>query len=209
MVRRMVFASSSSVYGASVDGARREDSRTAPLSPYAESKLEGERRCASESTRSGLETIALRYFNVYGPRQPLGGAHGAAVPRFIESGLLRRPITIFGDGRQVRDFTYVDDIVEANVLALTARLEAATAVNVGRGSPTQIMRLAEMAMKAAGCSVPVEYTAPRAADVPYSVADTAHARQLLGFVAAHTLAEGLRATVDHRSMALADEATAI
>ena len=140
-VPRVVYASSSSVYGDRPDLPKREDQSPAPVSPYAASKAAGEQYAAIWTRLYGVETVGLRYFNVFGPRQDPKSEYAAVIPRFILWGLSRRPLEIHGDGTQSRDFTYIDNVVEANILAATAPAAPGEVFNVGCGSRVSLLEI--------------------------------------------------------------------
>ena len=194
-VRRVVFASSSSVYGAHPAAQRSEDRPTVPLSPYAASKLIGEGMCRTVSAETGLETVALRYFNVFGPRQLAIRRHPAAIPAFIECAVEGRAVTVFGRGYQRRDFTFVSDVVAANRLAANAPGVAGSCLNVGTGRATQINHLVQLVGDAFGRQLEIQYAAPRPADVENSFADISAAQTLLRYDPKVSLTDGLRRTV--------------
>src|SRR6266849_4036691 len=140
-VQRAVYAASSSAYGASPSLPKRETDLTLPLSPYAVAKLAGEHYCAAFSHVYGLETVRLRYFNVFGPRQPPDSPYAAVIPRFIDAMLNGRDPVVYGDGLQSRDFTYVEDVVQANLLAAEAPRVAGQVYNIGCGRRTTLVQL--------------------------------------------------------------------
>jgi nucleoside-diphosphate-sugar epimerase len=142
----------------------------------------------------GMSFVGLRYFNVYGPRQDPNGPYAAVVPRFFATCAAGQPPTIFGDGEQARDFTFVADVVRANLLAAAAPLEGAHAVNVGAGGATTVNQLARAIIALSGAALTPQYQAPRAGDVRFSKADTSRAQSLFGFAAEIDLDEGLRRT---------------
>jgi UDP-N-acetylglucosamine/UDP-N-acetyl-alpha-D-glucosaminouronate 4-epimerase len=193
-IRRVVFASSSSVYGSSGELPRVESAHPDPISPYGVSKLAAERYCVSFSRVYPLETVALRYFNVFGPRQDPTSQYAAVVPRFISAIAAGRAISVYGDGDQQRDFTYVDNVVQANLLAAEADGVNGRVLNVATGRSTTVNELAETI--GALLDRPVErVTLPlRPGDIRDSWADTSRARQLLGWEPAIDLEEGLRRT---------------
>lgn len=192
-VRRIVWASSSSVYGDSDRLPKREGEEGRPLSPYALSKVMGEETMDVFSRCFGLEIVALRYFNVYGPRQTPDGPYAAVVPRFFHALLADEAPTIHGDGEQSRDFTYVADAVEANLRAAEASAAGCgRAYNVAPGSRTTVNDLAVEIRRLVGGPEPV-HGQPRPGDVRHSMADPSRARELLGFEARTALAEGLAA----------------
>ncbi len=194
-VRRTVYASSSSVYGASPKLPRREGEEGAPLSPYALSKRMTEELAEVYGRCFGLELVGLRYFNVYGPRQNPEGPYAAVVPRFFASWQRGEAPVIYGDGEQSRDFTYVADAVEANLLAAAAPREACgKAYNVGPGQPRTINQLATLVRELVGGGPEPRYEAPRPGDVRSSHADLTAARWALKLAPRWQLEDGLRAT---------------
>lgn len=194
-VRRVVLASSSSVYGESETLPKHEGMRPAPLSPYALHKLIGEQYAALFSRLYGLETVALRFFNVFGPRQSPQSQYSGVISLFTAALLAGRPPTIHGDGEQTRDFTYVSDAVRGVLRACDAPAASGRAVNVARGARTSVNALYAALQRATGASVAARYAEPRPGDVRHSQADVSLARDLLGFVAAVPVEEGLGRTV--------------
>ena len=196
-VERFVFSSSSSVYGDTPTLPKYEDMKVQPLSPYALTKLAGEHYARIFHRLYGLRTFALRYFNVFGPRQNPASQYAAVIPLFIRSLMRGEPCTINGDGEQTRDFTYVDDVVAANLACLTAPDEAAGGVyNVAWGNRTSLLDLARTLGRILGASVPPVHRAARPGDVRDSQADASRARILLGWTPAVPFEEGLRRTVE-------------
>jgi UDP-glucose 4-epimerase len=195
-VRRVVFASSSSVYGNSGELPRKETSAPDPIAPYAVAKLAAERFCVSFSRVYQIETLALRYFNVFGPRQDPRSQYAAVVPLFIQEILGGRPVPIYGDGMQSRDFTFVENVVEANLLAATAEGVSGRIVNIATGSPISVNELADTIGRVLGREVEKTYLPPRAGEVRDSSADLTEARELLGYETRVGLEEGLRRTAD-------------
>jgi nucleoside-diphosphate-sugar epimerase len=195
-VRRVVCASSSAVYGDAPELPKREDMPPCLLSPYALHKLTSESLCALFTRLYGLETVALRYFNVYGPRQDPASEYAAVIPRFLETLLQGGRPTVFGDGEQTRDFTYIADVVEANLLAATAPAAVSAAVNIGRGERISLNSILRTMCELLGVAVAPEYGPPRAGDVRDSQADISLARRLLGYDPVVPLAEGLARTLD-------------
>ena len=194
-VRRVVMASSSSVYGA-VPGLPKSESMAAlPISPYAVSKLAAESYCRTWFDLYGLETVALRYFNVFGPRQDPMSAYAAVVPRFIAAYGAGDPPVIFGDGGQSRDFTYVANVVAANVRALDAAAAPGRVYNIACGARITLNDLALELGRQMGTAIRPVHAAPRPGEVRHSLADIAAARADLGYEPRIGLAEGLRATV--------------
>lgn len=193
-VQRVVYASSSSVYGDSKDLPQREGHEGRPLSPYALSKQMNEELAETFDRCFGMQSVGMRYFNVYGPRQDPEGPYAAVIPRFFAACHAGKPPRIYGDGEQSRDFTFVKDVVEANLLAATARFDARGAFNIGAGSRTTINDLARTICGVMGTKVEPEYVESRPGDVLHSVADTTRARQAFGYRASTDLDEGIALT---------------
>ena len=196
-VRRVVCASSSSVYGNSGELPRFEAAHPDPISPYGVSKLAAERYCVSFSRVYPLETVALRYFNVFGPNQDPTSQYAAVVPRFITAIADGRPVEVYGDGEQRRDFTYVENVVDANVAAATAERVSGAVLNVATGRPTTVNELAETIGSLLGRSVERDEQPERTGDVRDSWADIARARELLGWEPRTGLEEGLRLAAEY------------
>lgn len=194
-VRRVVYASSSSVYGNSLTLPKREAMQPHPLSPYAVQKLTGEMLCGVYTRLFGLETVALRYFNVFGPRQDPTSEYAAVIPRFLCALLEGKQPVIFGDGEQTRDFTYVANVVQANLLAAHAPEAAGHAVNIGCGERVSLLETLRLAGELLGVSVRAEHREPRPGDVRDSLADISLARQFLGYAPAVPFREGLARTL--------------
>jgi UDP-N-acetylglucosamine/UDP-N-acetyl-alpha-D-glucosaminouronate 4-epimerase len=196
-VRRVVCASSSSVYGNSGELPRFETAHPDPISPYGVSKLAAERYCVSFSRVYPLETVALRYFNVFGPNQDPTSQYAAVVPRFITAIADGRPVAVYGDGEQRRDFTYVENVVDANLAAATAERVSGAVLNVATGRPTTVNELAETIGSLLGRSVERDEQPERTGDVRDSWADITRARELLGWEPRTGLEEGLRLTAEY------------
>jgi UDP-glucose 4-epimerase len=195
-VQRVVFASSSSIYGNQPELPLRESMAPDPISPYGVGKLAAERYCVSFSrVYHSLETVVLRYFNVFGPRQDPRSQYAAVVPVFIGAIASGGPVTIFDDGEQSRDFTYVDNVVEANLRAAEAEGVSGRIFNVSGGAPTTVNQLAETVGLLLDRPVERQYLPPRAGDLRHSWADVGEARGLLGWEARIGLEEGLRRTI--------------
>lgn len=195
-VRRFVYAASSSAYGGSDRLPIREDAPLNPLSPYAAAKLAGEHYCAAFYEVYGLQTVRLRYFNVFGPRQDPNSPYSAVIPLFIRALLHGEPPTIHGDGRQSRDFTYIDNVVHANLLAARAGDHVAGRVyNVATGSRINLLELVEALKRIIGVDVEPVHGPPRPGDVRHSQADIERARRELGYDVVVPFEEGLRRTV--------------
>jgi UDP-glucose 4-epimerase len=196
---RVVYASSSSVYGERPDLPKREDQPPAPISPYAATKVAGELYAAVWSRLFGVETVGLRYFNVFGPRQDPRSEYAAVIPRFILWGLSGRPLRVHGDGTQSRDFTYVDNVVEANLLAARAPAAAASgrSYNVGCGSRTSLLEIIALLERWLGRSLARRHGPWRVGDVPHTLADIGAAKRDLGYEPRVGFEEGLRRTLDY------------
>jgi UDP-glucose 4-epimerase len=196
-VHRVVLASSSSVYGGAEQRPTPESAPLVPRSPYAVTKLAGEHYARVYWDLHGLETVSLRYFNVYGPRQDPASQYAAVVPLFIDAALRGMAPEVHGDGRQSRDFTFVSDAVQANLRAATAPADACAgrAYNVARGVPATLLELIGIIEDLVGVEVPPRHTAGRRGDVRHSHASIAAARADLGFDPAVSLREGLARTV--------------
>jgi len=196
-VRRVVFASSSSVYGSTVALPAREDSPVDPISPYGVAKLAAERYCVSFSrVYASFETVVLRYFNVFGPRQNPRSQYAAAVPLFISAIAAGSPVTVFGDGEQSRDFTYVANVVEANLAAADAAGANGRIFNVAAGAPNSVNALIETIARLLDRPVRREQEPPRAGDIRDSFAEVAEARDVLGWEPRIGFEDGLRRTID-------------
>ena len=197
-VKRMVCASSSSVYGdrEPLDAPKREDMEPLPKSPYAANKTAMEYYCRVFYQAFGLETVCLRYFNVFGPRQDPDSDYAAVIPKFLFALLEGRKPLIHGDGRQSRDFTYVSNVVAANLAACTAPKAAGRTVNVAAGQSHDLLRLIQVLQKLTGARVEPEFGPPREGDVRYSLADLELARELLGYQPRVSFEQGLERLVD-------------
>ena len=199
-VQRLVYASSSSVYGANEELPKVEDMRLEPLSPYAVSKLSGEQYCIVYHRLYGLETVSLRYFNVFGPRQDPSSPYSGVVSQFMDALAAGERPVIHGDGTQTRDFTFVENVAQANYAA-TQRKEAAGGIyNIGCRERTSINLLWQIMSELAGSSLEPEYGPGRAGDVAHSLADISAAERGLGYVPAISLKEGLRRTLSFYSV---------
>jgi UDP-glucose 4-epimerase len=195
-VGRLVYAASSSAYGDTEVLPKVETMNPRPKSPYALQKLAGEYYCNIFAECFGLETVSLRYFNVFGPRQDPSSAYSGVLSLFIRAILERKSPTIFGDGEQSRDFTYVDDVVTLNLKAASAKGVSGRMYNGGNGGRITLNQAWELLQKIGGVQIPASYAAPRAGDVRDSQADTAAARADLGYSPAYTFEQGLRLTLD-------------
>jgi UDP-glucose 4-epimerase len=195
--RRIVNASSSSVYGNTGELPRTEGQAPDPISPYAVAKLAAERFCTSFSRVYGMEIVSLRYFNVFGPRQDPTSQYAAVVPRFIQAVASGEPVTIYGDGEQSRDFTYVDNVVSANLLASDADAARGEILNVATGRSVTVNALAEAIGELIGRPVEKHYEPAREADVRASWADLGEAARVLGYEPLVGFEEGLARTADY------------
>jgi UDP-glucose 4-epimerase len=196
-VVRVVFASSSSIYGAAAELPKRESLRPLPISPYAVSKLCAENYCRSFFEVFGLGTVALRYFNVFGPRQDPKSEYAAVIPRFVRAYQHGEPPVIFGDGEQSRDFTYIDNVVEANLAALATPRGDGRVYNIACGEGITLNRLATILRELTGADVAAVHGPPRSGDIRHSVADIGLARRELGYHPSVSVDEGLARTVEH------------
>ncbi len=197
-VRRVVYAASSSAYGDTPTLPKIETMKTSPLSPYAVSKLAGELYCQVFATAYGLETVALRYFNVFGARQDPMSEYAAVIPRFITAALAGKGVTIYGDGTQSRDFCYIDNTVEANLLAGSAPAAQVSGrvVNVACGAATTLNEVVGLLGEIQGRKIDVKYEPSRVGDVKHSLADITEAKTRLGYVGAVSFLDGLRRTYE-------------
>lgn len=199
-VRRVVYASSSSVYGETPELPKREEMEPRPVSPYALSKLVGEWYSSVCNRVYGVEAVSLRYFNIFGPRQAPDSEYAAVIPKFVTALLDRKPPTIYGDGLQTRDFTYVDNVVEANLLAAEARAAAGEVFNIACGGRYSLIDLLSKLKEIIGTTVEPVYAGPRAGDVRDSQASIRKAERDLGYRVVVGFSEGLRRTVEwHQS----------
>ncbi len=194
-VRRVVYSASSSAYGDSPVFPRVETLMPEPLSPYAVAKLAGEHYCRAFWECYGLETVSLRYFNVFGPRQDPKSQYAAAIPLFVTAILADRSPTVFGDGEQSRDFTYIDNVVQANLRAAEAPEAACGKVfNVACGESVTVNETIGMINRILGKDIPITYAPPRPGDVKHSNADISLARKLLGYAPTVSFEAGLKRT---------------
>jgi UDP-glucose 4-epimerase len=203
-VRRVVYAASSAAYGDEPTQPKVETMPPMPISPYGASKLAGEQYCHVYAKAYGLETVALRYFNVFGPRQDPASEYAAVIPKFITMALGGQTPRIFGDGSQSRDFCFIDNIIEANFKAASvdAALVSGGVFNVACGVATDLNQVVAQIGDVLGKKLDARHEAERAGDIKHSLADISAARGRLGYTAAVSFAEGLRRTVEwYRSKA--------
>ena len=194
-VKRLVYSSSSSVYGDTPELPKEEGMKPTPLSPYAVSKLVGEHYCSVFTSLFGLSTVALRYFNVFGPRQDPNSQYSAVIPRFITAMLKGEAPRVHGDGLQTRDFTYVKNVVHANLLACEADLSGPVVVNIGAGQRTSLLDLIAAIGALGGKTLAPVFEPTRKGDVRDSQAAIARAREKLGYTPIVDMAAGLAETL--------------
>jgi nucleoside-diphosphate-sugar epimerase len=195
-VRRVVFAGSSSAYGNTVTSPKHEDMPTSPLSPYALQKVVGEQYLQMFTSLYGLETVTIRYFNVFGPRQDPSSPYSGVISLFASALLENRAPTIYGDGEQSRDFTYVANVVDGVLRACEATGASGRVINVATGTSISLNALFEAMRKLIGATVKPEYAGPRAGDVRDSLADLRLAKEILGYKPIVPFEEGLKRTVE-------------
>jgi len=201
-VRRVVYAASSSAYGDQPFASKREADMPGPLSPYAAAKLAGELYCQAFYHTYGIETVALRYFNVFGPRQDPDSPYSAVIPIFITRLLSGKRPVVYGDGHQSRDFTFVANVVDANLLAADADGVAGRTLNAANGRTTTLLRLLELLNELLETDVEPVFEPPRVGDVRESLADITAARTMLGFEPQVSFEDGLRRSIEYyRSVA--------
>lgn len=195
-VKRVVYASSSSVYGDTPILPKKEDMIPKPLSPYAVSKLVGEYYCKVFYNVYGLETVSLRYFNVFGPRQNPKSEYAAVIPKFINFMLENKSPVIYGDGTQTRDFTFVKNVVEANILALKAKNAAGNVLNIACENSTSVNELVDKINELLDRDISPDYTKLRLGDIKNSLADISLAKKILGYEPKYSFEEGLKETIN-------------
>jgi UDP-glucose 4-epimerase len=195
-VRRVVFASSSSIYGDAPGFPRTETAAPQPVAPYAVSKLAAEQYCRVFATVYGLETVSLRLFNVFGRHQDPASQYSAVIPRFIAAMQAGRAPTIYGSGEQLRDFTHIDNVVAANLLAMDAPDVAGGVFNIGCGTPNSLNTLVEVLNRLLGTVIQATHTTPRPGDVERSWADISLAERHLGYTPRVDFEHGVRLTLE-------------
>ena len=195
-VKRVVYAASSSAYGNTQVLPKVETMPADPLSPYAISKLAGEMYMRAFAQLYGISTVSLRYFNVFGPRQDPNTQYAGVIAKFVTCALQGKSYPVHGDGEQSSDFTYVENAVQANVLAAETQIEGAPVVNIAFGARTTLNQLIAMLNELTGQNLAAQYGAERAGDVRHSHADIARARKLLNYAPAVDMREGLRRTLE-------------
>ena len=194
-VKRFVYASSSSAYGDTPTLPKVETMPAKPLSPYAVGKLVGEHYCSVFSKVFALETISLRYFNVFGPQQDPTSQYAAAIPAFVTAILKDEPPIVFGDGEQSRDFTYVGNVVEANLLAARAKHTAGEVVNIACGEAVTVNETIYIINELVGKQIMPQYDAPRPGDIKHSLADISAAKELVGYRPTVSFRDGLQKAI--------------
>lgn len=192
-IKKVVFASSCSVYGDSPELPKYEGMVPYPISPYSVNKLIGEYYCSVFNKVYGLKTVVLRYFNVYGPGQDSNGSYAAVIPKFISMALKNESLVIYGDGEQTRDFIYVNDIVDANIIAVES--EETGIFNIATGEKVSINQLAKLIIKMTGKNLKLVYKKSRSGDIRCSYADISKAKQKFGFKTKFALNKGLEETI--------------
>lgn len=195
-VRRVIYASSSSVYGDNPQLPKHESMMTNPLSPYAVSKLSGEKYCSVFSRIYGIETIALRYFNVFGPRQDPSSQYSAVIPKFIKAINNNEQPVIYGDGEQSRDFTYVKNVVDANILASISDCDSGIAMNCASSGQITLNELVDRINKILGKNISPVYEESRAGDIKHSFADIHLAKSKINYTPSVSFEEGLKLTIE-------------
>lgn len=196
-VKKLVFASSSSIYGSNPELPKWESMKPAPLSPYAAGKLAAETYCQVYYKVYRLKTVSLRYFNVFGPHQDPNSHYAAVIPKFIRSALQREPLTIFGDGEQSRDFTYVSNVVNANILAAESDAGAGEVFNLACGDRVTLNQMVTEIERLVGETLTRQFDPPRPGDVPHSQADIEKIRSAFGYEPSVSFKEGMRKTFDY------------
>lgn len=194
--KRVIYASSSSVYGDTPTLPKHEAMKPDPLSPYALQKYVGEQYCRLFYQLYGLETISLRYFNIFGPKQDPNSLYSAVIPKFIDALVHNRPPTIFGDGEQSRDFTYIDNVVQANLLAMSAERLHGEAINIACGNRTSLNQLFSILKDILGSEQVPIYEKPRKGDVRHSLADISKCREIIHYEPIVEIKAGLEKTVE-------------
>jgi UDP-glucose 4-epimerase len=196
-VRRVVYAASSSAYGDRPTSPKRESDLPLPISPYGAAKLAGEHYCRAFTATYGFETVCLRYFNVFGPRQDPASPYSAVIPLFITAILDGRQPVVYGDGLQSRDFSYVSNVVEANLLAADAENVAGRTLNIANGKSTDLLTLLDVLNRLLGTRVKPTFAPPRPGDVRESLADISEAQKYLGYQPRVGFEEGLKRSIDY------------
>jgi nucleoside-diphosphate-sugar epimerase len=195
-VKRVIYASSSSIYGDTPALPKHEEMRSNPLSPYALQKYIGEQYCRLFCQLYNLDTVSLRYFNIFGPKQDPNSLYSAVIPRFIDALLHDRPPIIFGDGEQSRDFTYIENAIQANLLAMSAERLHGEAINIACGKRISLNQLLNVLKEILGSKLSPVYQEPRKGDVRHSLADIRKGKEVLNYEPAVGVEAGLKKTVE-------------
>jgi nucleoside-diphosphate-sugar epimerase len=195
-VKRVIYASSSSIYGDTPTLPKHEEMPSHPLSPYALQKYVGEQYCRLFYELYNLDTISLRYFNIFGPKQDPNSLYSAVIPKFIDALVQDHPPVIFGDGEQSRDFTYIENVVQANLLAMSAVRLHGEAINVACGKRTSLNQLCNVLKKILGSNQSPLYEEPRKGDVRHSLADIRRGKEIINYEPIVGIEKGLRKTVE-------------
>jgi UDP-glucose 4-epimerase len=195
-VKRVIYASSSSVYGDTPTLPKHEEMPPHPLSPYALQKYVGEQYCRLFYELYGLDTISLRYFNIFGPKQDPNSLYSAVIPKFIDALVQDHPPIIYGDGEQSRDFTYIENVVQANLLAMSAAILHGEAINVACGQRTSLNQLCHVLQKILGSNQSPLYEEPRKGDVRHSLADIRRGKEIINYEPTVGIEMGLKKTVE-------------
>ncbi len=195
-VKRVMYAASSSAYGDTPTLPKHEEMPANPLSPYALQKYVGEQYCRLFYQLYGLETVSLRYFNIFGPKQDPNSLYSAVIPKFIDALLQGRPPTIYGDGEQSRDFTFIENVVQANLLAMSADHLHGEAINIACGKRTSLNQLVSVLKEILGSRQSPNYQEVRKGDVKHSLADTRRGKKMINYEPSVGIEAGLRKTVD-------------
>lgn len=198
-VRRVVYAGSSSAYGDQPYMSKRETDLPGPLSPYAVAKLAGENYCKAFYTTYGLETVVIRYFNVFGPRQDPNSEYSAVIPLFVTKMIAGKQPTIYGDGTQSRDFTFIDNVVKGNLAAADAKGAVGRSINVACGTQFTLLSLVAAINEVLGTHIEPIFAEPRAGDIRESLADISLARKVLKYEPSVSFNEGLRRSIEYYS----------
>jgi UDP-glucose 4-epimerase len=195
-VKRVIYASSSSIYGDTPTLPKHEEMPPHPLSPYALQKYIGEQYCRLFYQLYGLDSVSLRYFNIFGPKQDPNSVYSAVIPRFIDALLHDRPPIIFGDGEQSRDFTFIENVVQANLLAMSAEHLHGEAMNIACGKRISLNQLLKILKKILGSKLTPIYQEPRKGDVRHSLADIRKSKKFINYIPKVGTEEGLNKTVE-------------
>jgi UDP-glucose 4-epimerase len=195
-VKRVIYASSSSIYGDTPTLPKHEEMPSNPLSPYALQKYIGEKYCQLFYQLYDLDTVSLRYFNIFGPKQDPNSVYSAVIPRFIDALLQDRPPIIFGDGEQSRDFTFIENVVQANLLAMSAERLHGEAMNIACGKRISLNQLLKILKKILGSKLAPTYQEPRKGDVRHSLADIRKSKKFINYMPKVGIEEGLKKTVE-------------